>query len=84
MIGSTAPLVLTQSEKLLIVLSVTSLVPVKLDVDKLKYSSWIFFFKNLCNGFEVTKHILGDSTGESFSAHAPPTTKWLKTDSIVK
>ncbi|GKA77567.1 hybrid signal transduction histidine kinase M [Tanacetum coccineum] len=61
------PPVIIISDKLMTVNNLTTLVPVKLDVDEMNYSSWVYFFKNLCKGFEVLKHVLGESTDEATS-----------------
>ncbi|GKF19271.1 hypothetical protein Tco_0067909, partial [Tanacetum coccineum] len=59
-------------------------VPVKLDIDEMNYSSWVYFFKNLCKGHEILKHILGEPTDEATSSNpSPPTAEWLKIDYIV-
>nr|GEW25863.1 hybrid signal transduction histidine kinase M [Tanacetum cinerariifolium] len=50
-----------------------------LDKYEMNYSSWVYFFINLCKGFELLKHILGESTDEATF----PTPEWLKVDSIV-
>ncbi|GJU19060.1 RNA-directed DNA polymerase, eukaryota [Tanacetum coccineum] len=63
--------------------NLTTLVLVKLDVDKLNYSSWVYFFKNPCKGFKVLEHIIDDSKNATTSAPFPPNTEWLKIDSIV-
>ncbi|GJS50322.1 hypothetical protein Tco_0600443 [Tanacetum coccineum] len=61
-----------------------TLVPVKLDIDEMNYSSWIYFFKNLCKGPEILKHIMGESTDEeTLSNLLPSTPKWLKINSVV-
>ncbi|GJY42932.1 ribonuclease H-like domain-containing protein [Tanacetum coccineum] len=84
MTGSVAPLVILLSDKLMIITSLRTLVPVQLDIDEMNYSSWIYFFQNLCRGHELLKHILGEPTDEATSSDlTPPTTKWLKIDSIV-
>ncbi|GKG00868.1 hybrid signal transduction histidine kinase M [Tanacetum coccineum] len=62
--------------------NLTTLVPIHLDIDEMIYSSWMYFFQNLCRGHEILKHILGNSTDEANSL-TPPTAEWLKIDSIV-
>ncbi|GKB63572.1 hybrid signal transduction histidine kinase M [Tanacetum coccineum] len=84
MIVTANPLFILLSDKLITVNNLTTLVPVKLDVDEMNYSSWVYFFKNLCKGFEVLKHVLGESTDEATSSNpSPHTPKWLKINSIV-
>ena len=73
---------LTLVEKLYAVNNLNSVVPVKLDIDELNYSSWSYFFKIHCKNFGVLKHIEGETTASSSSA--PPTEEWLTADSIVK
>ncbi|GJW14349.1 hypothetical protein Tco_0018482 [Tanacetum coccineum] len=64
--------------------NLTTLVPVQLDIDEMNYSSWTYFFKNLCKGHDLLKHILGNSTDEATSSNPfPPTAEWLKIDSII-
>ncbi|GJR59873.1 ribonuclease H-like domain-containing protein [Tanacetum coccineum] len=67
--------------------NLTTRVPVLLDTNEMNYSSWAYFFQNLCRGDNLLKHILGDSTSSSTEASptdlAPPTTEWLKIDSII-
>ncbi|GJZ25359.1 hypothetical protein Tco_0569612, partial [Tanacetum coccineum] len=83
MTGYTTPPIILLSNKLLTVTNLTTLVSFKLDVDKLNYSSWVNFFKNLCKGFEVLKHILGSPDESSMSTPVPPTPKWLNIESII-
>ena len=63
---------LTLIEKLYVVHNITNLVPVKLDLDELNYSSWCYFFKIHCNNFNVLKHI-EPKTNETASTSTPPT-----------
>ncbi|GJX70161.1 ribonuclease H-like domain-containing protein [Tanacetum coccineum] len=64
--------------------NLTTLVPVKLDTDEMNYSSWMCFFKNLCKGHELLKHILGEPSDVATSSDpSPPIVKWLKIDLIV-
>ena len=81
MTGSPTAPTLSTSDKLLTDTYITSLVPVKIDVDKLNYSSWCYYFKKLCQGYDVIKHIQSESTSEGVIP--PPTSEWLKADSIV-
>ncbi|GKB74365.1 hypothetical protein Tco_0935777 [Tanacetum coccineum] len=83
MTGYTTPPIILLSNKLLTVTNLTTLVSFKLDVDKLNYSSWVNFFKNLCKGFEELKHILGSPDESSMSTPVPPTPKWLNIESII-
>ncbi|GKA55467.1 ribonuclease H-like domain-containing protein [Tanacetum coccineum] len=72
------------SDKLMTINNLTTLVPVKLDVDEMNYSSLVCFLKNICKGFEVLKHVLGEPTDKATSSNlSPPTPEWFKIDSIV-
>ncbi|GJX24791.1 hybrid signal transduction histidine kinase M [Tanacetum coccineum] len=63
--------------------NLTTLIPIKLDMDEMNYSSWVYFFQNHCKGFEVLEHILGKPTDEATSSDpSPPISDWLKIDSI--
>ncbi|PWA94953.1 hybrid signal transduction histidine kinase M [Artemisia annua] len=87
MVNDTAPPpnTISQSDKMLAVQpSITTLIPVKLDVTKANYSSWCFFFKNQCEGLEVLDHIERKEASSSAAAVTPPTTEWLKVDSLLK
>ncbi|GJR98980.1 ribonuclease H-like domain-containing protein [Tanacetum coccineum] len=83
MTGSPNPPVILLSDKLLTVHNLTTLVPVKLDVDKLNYSSWVYYFKNLCKDFEVLNNIIGEFDEATTNTTMSPTPEWLKIDSIV-
>ncbi|GJT09199.1 hypothetical protein Tco_0843661 [Tanacetum coccineum] len=81
---TTSTPVILLSDKLMTITNLTTLVPVKLDIDEMNYSSWVYFFKNLCKGHEILKHILGEPTDEATSSNpSPPTAEWLKIDYIV-
>ncbi|GJX88419.1 hybrid signal transduction histidine kinase M [Tanacetum coccineum] len=58
-------------------------VPVKLDIDNWNYASWVYFFENLCKGYEVLKYIYGSSDAATTSTTIHPTPKELKVDNIV-
>jgi hypothetical protein len=73
---------LTLVEKLYVVNNINNVIPVKLDIDELNYSSWCYFFKIHCNNFGVLKHIEGEAT--TSTSVVPPTEEWLTADSIVK
>ncbi|GKE03655.1 hypothetical protein Tco_1395673 [Tanacetum coccineum] len=64
---TTTSSVLLLSDKLMTVNNLMILVPLKLVIDEMNYSSWVYFFKNMCRGFEVLTHILGPSTDEATS-----------------
>ncbi|PWA73332.1 ubiquitin conjugating enzyme [Artemisia annua] len=74
---------LTQSNKLLAIPPITSLIPVKLDLEKSNYSSWCFFFKTHSKGLQVLDHIQAKSTSSSADAITPPTIEWLKVTSLL-
>nr|GEU60971.1 reverse transcriptase domain-containing protein [Tanacetum cinerariifolium] len=67
--------------KLYSVYNIASLVSVNIDVDKVNYSAWCYFY---CANFGVLQHIQGDETNTSSSTPPPPTTEWLTVDFIVK
>ncbi|GKC89961.1 hypothetical protein Tco_1150610 [Tanacetum coccineum] len=76
--------VILLSDKFMTVTNLTTLIPIKLDMDEMNYSSWVYFFQNHCKGFEVLEHILGKPTDEATSSDpSPPISDWLKIDSIV-
>ncbi|GJZ04531.1 hypothetical protein Tco_0537806 [Tanacetum coccineum] len=57
--------------------NLTTLFLVLLDVDEMKYSSWMYFFKNLYRFHELLKYILGEQTNEASSSDStPPTMEW--------
>ncbi|GKB61777.1 hybrid signal transduction histidine kinase M, partial [Tanacetum coccineum] len=74
---------LTLVEKLFAVHNIHNLVPVKLELDELNYSSWCYFFQIHCNNFGVLHHI-EPKTGDAASSSTPPTEEWLTADFIVK
>ncbi|PWA83798.1 syntaxin-71 [Artemisia annua] len=76
------PSTLTLVEKLYAVHNINNLVPVKLDLDELNYSSWCYFFIIHCQNFGVLTHIQG--TAATTSTTPPPTDEWETADSIVK
>ncbi|GJY24402.1 hypothetical protein Tco_0398060 [Tanacetum coccineum] len=81
---TTSTPVILLSDKLMTITNLTTLVPVKLDIYEMNYSSWVYFFKNLCKGHEILKHILGEPTHEATSSNSsPPIAEWLKIDSII-
>ncbi|GJY28440.1 hypothetical protein Tco_0404207 [Tanacetum coccineum] len=51
-VTATPPVILL-SDKFITVNNFTTLVLVKLDIDEMNYSSWVYFFKILCKGFEM-------------------------------
>ncbi|GJU16997.1 hypothetical protein Tco_1144963 [Tanacetum coccineum] len=59
-VTSTTPVILLL-DKIMTITNLTILVPVKLDIDEMNYSSWVYFFKNLCKSHEILKHILAHS-----------------------
>ncbi|GKC31036.1 hybrid signal transduction histidine kinase M [Tanacetum coccineum] len=77
-------LVILLSDKLMTITNLHIRFPVKLDIDEMNYSSWMYFFKHLYKGHEILDHILGKQTDKAASrTSTPPTAKWLKIDSIV-
>ena len=65
--------------------NLNTLVPVKLDIEDMNYSSWIYFFKHICKGYSILDHILGTSSDAATSSAppTPPDAEWLKIDTIV-
>ncbi|GJY55514.1 hybrid signal transduction histidine kinase M [Tanacetum coccineum] len=61
MTGGTPPPtpVLLLSDKLMTLTNITSIVPTKLDVDEMNYSSWLYFFKHLVKGYGLMDHLVG-------------------------
>nr|GEW38610.1 hypothetical protein [Tanacetum cinerariifolium] len=54
-------------DKIMTITNLITLVPVKLEIDEMNYSSWVYFFKNLCKSHEILKHILGEPTDKATS-----------------
>ncbi|GJR44320.1 ribonuclease H-like domain-containing protein [Tanacetum coccineum] len=78
-------LVIFLSDKHMTITNLATLVPVKLNVDEMNYSSWVYFFKNHCRGLNgVTSFIKYEMTDEvASSTPVPPTSEWVKIDSII-
>nr|GEV19819.1 hypothetical protein [Tanacetum cinerariifolium] len=84
MTGPSTMLVILLSDKLMMIINLHILFPIKLDIDEMNYSSWMYFFKHLCMGHQILDHILGKQTDEAGSrTSTPPTIEWLKVFSIV-
>ncbi|GKB84572.1 hybrid signal transduction histidine kinase M [Tanacetum coccineum] len=87
MTGATVPLlpVLLLSDKLMAITNLYILVPVKLNIDEMNYSSWEYFFQHLCKGHKLLDLLFGkQSTSEVESSALPaPDEEWLKIDNIV-
>ncbi|GJZ23968.1 hypothetical protein Tco_0561427 [Tanacetum coccineum] len=78
MTDATSPLVILLLDKLMTITNLTTLIPVKLDIDEMNYSSLMYFLKNPCRGHEILKHIMGEPTGEATSNNQSlPTAEWL-------
>ncbi|GKD79483.1 ribonuclease H-like domain-containing protein [Tanacetum coccineum] len=58
-------------------------VPVKLDFDEWNYGSWEYMFDQLCESYEVSKFIHGDSSRTSTDPPPPFTPEELKVDKII-
>lgn len=58
-------------------------VPVKLDLDNWNYSSWEFFFEQLCETYDVSKYIHGFPNANTTSNPTPLTPEELKVDKII-
>ncbi|GJT43350.1 ribonuclease H-like domain-containing protein, partial [Tanacetum coccineum] len=89
MTGGTPPPtpVLLLSDKLMTLTNITSIVPTKLDVDEMNYSSWLYFFKHLVKGYGLMDHLVGpkvvDGMDEASVSTPPQDPEWLKLDTIV-
>ncbi|GJZ54157.1 hypothetical protein Tco_0609042 [Tanacetum coccineum] len=86
MTGSENPPVILLSDKLSTVTHHHHLlthVPVKLDIDNWNYTFWMYFFKNLCKGYEVLKYILGLSSEATMSTTLLLNPEEVKVDTIV-
>ncbi|GJW10292.1 hybrid signal transduction histidine kinase M [Tanacetum coccineum] len=60
------------------------LIPFKLDIDEMNYSPLTYFFEHLCKGHEILDHIIAKPTDMAETSNPmPPTTEWLKIDSII-
>nr|GEV53585.1 ribonuclease H-like domain-containing protein [Tanacetum cinerariifolium] len=82
----TTSLAILLSDKLMAIPNLTTRVPLLLDVDEMNYSSWMHFFQKFCCGYNLLKHILGETkttNDTSSSEPKPPTAEWLTIDSIV-
>nr|GEY98790.1 hybrid signal transduction histidine kinase M [Tanacetum cinerariifolium] len=78
------PPVILLSDKLVTITNLTTHVPVLLDIDEMNYSSWTYFFQNLCRGYNLLPHILGESKVAAMASDpTPPTDEWLTIDSII-
>ena len=78
------PLVILLSDKLMTITNLNNLIPVKLVVDEMNYSSWVYFVLDLCRGNSLLDHLMskaGDDT--STSTKTPPDAEWLKVDTII-
>ncbi|GKC19143.1 hybrid signal transduction histidine kinase M, partial [Tanacetum coccineum] len=79
--------VLLLSDKLMTLTNITSIVPTKLDIDEMNYSSWLYFFKHLVKGYGLMDHLVGpkvvDGMDEASVSTPPQDPKWLKLDTIV-
>ncbi|GKC66373.1 hypothetical protein Tco_1098971 [Tanacetum coccineum] len=61
-------------------------VPIKLDLDIWNYSSWQYFFEQLCESYDALKFIHGPNNTSSSSTQAPPTPftpDEMKVDKII-
>ena len=75
------PPVILLSDKLMTINNIPTLVPVKLDVDEMNYSSWTYFLKHICKGYSILDHLLGKPSDDASSS--APDAEWLKIDTIV-
>ncbi|GJV57136.1 ribonuclease H-like domain-containing protein [Tanacetum coccineum] len=58
-------------------------VPDKLDLDNWNYSSWEYFFEQLCESYDVSTYLRTSSTDLSTRSLAPLTPEQTKVDKIV-
>ena len=50
--------ILTLSDKLMAMNHLTTFVPIKLDVDEMNYSQWVYYFSHLCHGYGILDHLV--------------------------
>ena len=64
----------------------TTFVPIKLDVDEMNYSSWVYYFSHLCHGYGILDHLVDPPASSSTTPPPPPTkdAEWLKIDFIIR
>ncbi|PWA85483.1 hypothetical protein CTI12_AA060850 [Artemisia annua] len=84
MTGSTTP-IMPLPDKLSLVTHhhLITRVPVKLDLENWNYASWVYFFEQLCHGYEVTKYIHGDTSTDTSSSDTSFSPEEKKVDTIV-
>ncbi|XP_071715036.1 uncharacterized protein [Rutidosis leptorrhynchoides] len=63
-------------------------IPITLEMDKAKYSTWSELFKITCRAYDVIDHIIPPSTDTSDSAVSTDTTNnsavsWARLDAVV-
>ncbi|XP_071719315.1 uncharacterized protein [Rutidosis leptorrhynchoides] len=63
-------------------------IPITLEMDKVKYSTWSELFKITCKAYDVIDHIIPPSTDSSKSSVSPATTNtqavsWDRLDAVV-
>ncbi|GJZ16766.1 ribonuclease H-like domain-containing protein [Tanacetum coccineum] len=85
MTGPSVTATTTLSDKLALVTHhhLLTWVLVKLDFDEWNYGSWEYMFDQLCESYEVSKFIHGDSSGTSTDPPPPFTPEELKVDKII-
>lgn len=72
------------SDKLMAITNLTNIIPVKLDMDEMNYSSWVYFFTHFCRGNQLLDHIESkNATDTSTNTTTPHDAEWLKIDSIL-
>nr|GEU52014.1 hybrid signal transduction histidine kinase M [Tanacetum cinerariifolium] len=77
---ATSPILLSDKLSLVTHHRLLTRVPVKLDLENWNYASWVYFFKQLCSGYEVSKYIHGFSVDASLSTLTPLTSEDLKAE----
>ena len=77
---------LTLSDKLMAMNHLTTFVPIKLDVDEMNYSSWVYYFSHLCHGYGILDHLVDPPASSSTTPPTPPIRdpEWLKIDFIIR
>ena len=63
-------------------INLNQLIHVKLDIDEMNYTSWVYFFMHLCRGNGLLEHILGKDEATT-SDNPPPDAEWVKIDTII-
>ncbi|GKC97554.1 hypothetical protein Tco_1167829 [Tanacetum coccineum] len=66
------PSIILLSDKLWALTNLHTCIMVLLDVDEMNYSSSMYFFRNLCRGYNLLTHILGEEPTDAPTSSDPP------------